>query len=563
MNKDVLRNEIIACGRDPNYFIRKYVKIRHPTKGIIPFSMFTYQEQLVKDYQEYRFNVILKARQLGISEVTAAYAVWMMLFHRDKNILVMATKAETAKNIIKKVTTAFKKLPQWLMLADVITDNKLSVELSNGSVIKAIASSDDAGRSEALSLLILDEAAFIKGLDELWTGLFPTVQAGGSVIVMSTPNGVGNKFHQLYTDAEEAKNEFHATRLMWWLHPDRVAYLKDDENRPGFKTSPWYVNEIKSANMGPREVAQELECNFNASGDTVIPTDAMDWVKSGLIDPMSKEHWDRNLFTWWEPREKHRYFVSADVSRGDGKDYSAASVFDIDSMEQVAEYYGKVPVEEFASILCEMGHKYYSGMLVVENNSIGLACLEHIRLAGYENVYYSRKGDNKPGEAVNTVWGSSTEDLVIGFTMSPKSRPLVLAKFEEYIRNKTIIMRSKRFSEELRTFIWNNGRPEAMRGYNDDLVMSTAIGCWIRDTFLATNVVNADVQRKLLGGISSQTHVNTEIKGASKNPDHVPSKTLGVFNDDVMRQRQAMRVRLPNGQIADFSWLVDSKISKG
>jgi len=504
--------------------------------------------------------VILKARQLGISEVTAAYAAWLMLFHRDKNILVMATKAETAKNIIKKVATALKKLPKWLCLAEITTDNKLSIELTNGSVIKAIATTDDAGRSEALSLLIIDEAAFIPALDELWTGLYPTVAAGGSCIVLSTPNGVGNKFHQLYTEAEDGRNEFHQTRLMWWLHPERIVDLQDDSSRPGFKTSPWYRNEIKSANMGVREVAQELECNFNASGDTVIDSEKMDWINSGLMDPSSKEHWDRNLFVYWQPKQGSRYFVSADVSRGDGKDYSAAHVFDIETMEQIAEYYGKIPVEEFAKLLCDLGHKYGNAMLVVENNSIGLACLEHIRLAGYENVYYSRKGDSKPGEAVNTVWGASSPDLIMGFTMSPKSRPQVVSKFAEYIRNQSMVMRSKRFIEELRTFIWNNGRPEAMRGYNDDLIMSCAIAAWIRDTYLSPSVMNAEVQKKLLDGIVTEKHVNTEINGASKDPDKIPQRQMGIFSPNFKQQQQSsLRIRLPNGQIADFSWL----ISKG
>ena len=555
MNKQTLRNEIITCGRDPNYFIRKYVRIRHPQRGLIPFAMFDYQEDLIKDYLKHRFNVVLKARQLGISEVTAAFAVWLMLFHRDKNILVMATKAETAKNIIRKVSTALKKLPPWLLLADIVVDNKLSIELSNGSQIKAIATSGDAGRSEAVSLLIVDEAAFIENMDELWTGLFPTVQAGGRVIVLSTPNGVGNKFHQLYSEAESGENEFCPTRLMWWLHPERVSDLEEDPNRPGFMTSTWYRNEIKSANMSPRDVAQELECNFNASGDTVIASDALDYIQTGLMDPQSKEHQDRNLWVWWPPREGKRYMISADVARGDGKDYSAAVVWDIDTMEQQAEYYGKIPPEEFAKLLCELGHRYGNAMLLVENNTIGLAALEHIKLAMYESVYHSRKGDSKPGEVVNTYWGAASTDLIPGFTTSPRTRPLIIAKLEEYVRNKSMIVRSKRFHEELRTFIWNNGRPEAMRGYNDDLIMASAIGVWIRDTFLSPAFASADVNRKLLQGITTEKHVNTDIRGASKDPRFVQQQNMGVFT----QPKNPLEIRLPNGAKADFSWL----ISKG
>lgn len=561
MNKATLRNEIVACGRDPCYFIRKYVKIQHPIKGLIPFNMFDYQDKLVKDYQHNRFNIVLKARQLGISEVTAAFATWLMLFHRDKNIIVMASKAETAKNIIRKVQTCIKNIPKWLMLGEANIDNKMSVELSNGSRIKAIATSGDAGRSEAVSLLIVDEAAFIDRFSELWTGLYPTVQAGGRAIVLSTPNGVGNKYHQLYIDSESGENDFFSTSLMWWKHPDRISDLEDDPFRPGFKTSTWFKNEIKSANMGSREVAQELECNFNASGDTVLSGDSMEWLQQGTLDPLERQHWDRNLFVWWKFQVDRRYFITADVSRGDGKDFSAAHVWDAESMGQHAEYCGRVPPDEFARILCDLGRAYGNALLVVENNTIGMACLEHIKMLTYENVYYSRKGDHKPGEIVNTYYGSVGSDLVPGFTTSQRTRPLMISKFEEYIRNKVVTIRSKRLVEECRTFIWNNGRAEAMRGYNDDLIMAAAIGAWIRDTFLSPNNTSADLQRKLLDGITLQSHVNTEIDGASKDPRFVTRGQIGHFSPGRFSQHDQRQttIRLPNGQIADFSWL----ISKG
>lgn len=552
MNKQTLRNEIVACGRNPLYFINKYVRIKHPKKGLIPFKTFDYQDALVTDYQQSRFNIILKARQLGISEITAAYATWLMLFHRDKNILVMASKAETAKNIIKKVATALKKLPKWLVLADVTTDNKFSIELSNGSQIKAIATSEDAGRSEALSLLIIDEAAFVPRFEELWTGLYPTVSAGGNVIVLSTPNGVGNKFHQLYVDAEQGTNEFKASRLMWWVHPERISDLEDDPERPGFKTSSWFRNEVKSTNMSPRDVAQELECNFNASGDTVISGDFLERMTKGLLHPETMQHWDRNLFVWWPARPEKKYFITADVARGDGRDHSAAHVWDMSTMEQCAEYYGKIPVEEFAKLLIDLGHTYNTALLVVENTAIGLACLEHVRLLGYECVYYSRKGDTKAGETVNTQWGTVEDDLVIGFTMSPKVRPLVCAKLEEYVRNESMLFRSQRSIEELRTFIWNNGRAEAMRGYNDDLVIAAAIGAWIRDTYLSPRYLTAEVQKKLVNSISTEKTVNTDIDGASKDPKYVSQKTMGTF----VKSKNPHEIRIRNGARVDFSWLL-------
>jgi hypothetical protein len=553
--KNTIRDEIIRCGRDPVYFIKKYVRIQHPVRGLIPFALFDYQEDLIRDYLKNRFNVILKARQLGISEVTAAYALWLILFHRDKNVVVMASKDETAKNIVRKVRTAFKKLPKWLVLADQISDNVKSIELTNGSRIHSIATSGDAGRSEAVSLMIVDEAAFIPGFDDLWTGIYPVVQAGGRAIILSTPNGVGNKYHQLYTDAETGENDFNPTRLMWWRHPEHVADLEDDPLRPGFKTSSWFRKEVKSANMGPREVAQELECNFNASGDTVITGERLEEIEKGVLPPISMELEDRALHVWWPYDSGNTYLITADVARGDGKDYSAAHIFELRNMSQVAEYYAKVPPDQFAKSLCKMGETYGNAMLVIENNQVGLACLEHVRLACYPNVYYSRRGDQKPGEAVNTLFGIHDPDLIPGFTTSQRTRPLICNKLEEYIRTRSMVIRSRRFLQELRTFIWNNGRPEAMKGYNDDLVMSGAIAAWVRDTVMGPSFATQEVNKKLMNAMSKTTTLNSDIPGANKDPKIARQQALGIFGGGQTDPRK-MKITLPNGIVEDYSWIL-------
>ena len=181
--------EIIRCGKDPAYFCNEYTKISHPMRGLIPFELYDFQKKALKEFKDNRFNVILKARQLGISTTVAAYVCWMMLFHRDKNVLVVATKLQTATNLVKKIKSIHRNLPSWLKIADISIDNRTSFELSNGSQVKASSTSGDAGRSEALSLLVVDEAAFVDGMEELWAGLYPTLSTGGRCIALSTPNG--------------------------------------------------------------------------------------------------------------------------------------------------------------------------------------------------------------------------------------------------------------------------------------------------------------------------------------------------------------------------------------
>ena len=251
--KEIMR-EIVKSGKDPNYFITNYAKITHPLKGLIPFKTYSFQKEALKNFEDHRFNIVLKARQLGLSTVTAAYIVWLMMFHKEKNVLVLATKFGTAANLVKKVKTILRNCPQWIKIAQVSVDNRTSFELTNGSQIKASSTSGDAGRSEALSLLVIDEAAHVEGLDELWTGLYPTLSTGGRCIALSTPNGVGNWFHKTYSDAETSSNDFFPMVLPWDVHPDR-----DRE---------WFEKETK--NMSRRQIAQELECNFNMSGETVF-----------------------------------------------------------------------------------------------------------------------------------------------------------------------------------------------------------------------------------------------------------------------------------------------------
>ena len=211
--KEIVK-EIIKCGKDPDYFINNYARISHPIKGLIPFNTYDFQSELIENFNDYRFNVILKARQLGISTITAAYVVWLMMFHRDKNVLVMATKFSTAGNLVKKVKSIIKRLPNWMQISKVTVDNRTSFELDNGSQIKASTTSPDAGRSEALSLLVIDEAAHVDGLDELWTGLYPTISTGGRCIALSTPNGVGGWFYKTYINAESRRNDFHSIKLL-------------------------------------------------------------------------------------------------------------------------------------------------------------------------------------------------------------------------------------------------------------------------------------------------------------------------------------------------------------
>lgn len=526
MDKSKLKQEVISCGRDPVYFIGKYVKIKHPVRGMIPFKLWDFQKEVIRSFFEKRYNVVLKSRQMGLTESAAAYAAWLMNFHKNKNILCIATKAETAKTLIKRVRTALKTIPAFLSIAKIVTDNKLSIELDNGSVIRAITTSQDAGRSEAVSLLIVDEAAHIRGFDELWTGLAPTVSAGGRIIMLSTPNGVGNVFHKIYTDADKGDNEYAAHKFMWWLHPEHIEGLEEDPVHPGWMTSPWFRNETKD--KSERDIAQEYCCDFLSSGDTFIGSEVLRKMKESVVAPAVIRNFDRGVHIWSSPRANARYVLSCDASTGQSKDYSGIHVLDVEHMAQVAEYNGKLKPDFTGGMIEELGKEYNDALAIVENNSAGLAVLENLRQREYPNVYYSKKGEDV-GEAVD-LRGWISDDMVPGVYTSPKLRPLILSKLEEYLRTDRVTFRSQRLLDELRTFTWSEaGKAEASAGHHDDLVLSAALLVWICHIYVAPNSNVAEVTRAMIEGCSLSRIVNSDIRGASKNPEHAPRHLMGAF----------------------------------
>jgi len=514
--------EIVKCGKDPAYFINTYARISHPLKGLIPFKTYPYQTDMLEDFNDYRFNVILKARQLGISTITAAYIVWLMLFYRDKNVLVIATKFQTAANLVKKVKNIMQNVPPWLRIAEIKIDNRTSFVLTNGSEVKAASTSGDAGRSEALSLLVIDEAAHVDGLEELWTGLYPTLSTGGRCIALSTPNGVGNWFHKTYVEAEQNQNDFHPINLPWDVHPER-----DQE---------WFEKETR--NMSKRQIAQELQCSFNASGETVIHPDDLERLVNGSVEPTYRTGFDRNLWIWQNYMPGATYLLVADVARGDASDFSVFHIIKVDTMEVVAEYQGKPNLEQFATLLDNTGREYGNCMLVVENNSLGISILEKLADKEYPNLYHSIKGTH---EYIDQIQAESINNSVPGFTTSSKTRPLIVAKLEEFIRNKLINIYSSRVINEFKTFIWHNNRAQAMRSYHDDLVMALAIGCWVRDTAMEVNKKEFEYQMAMIDGFKVE-----KGKFQSTIPGMFGHK-VGGMSDETRKSKK---------QYEEFVWLL-------
>lgn len=506
--QDIVREEYRKCAASPVYFMKHYVKIQHPIRGTILFDLFPFQEQTLQDFADFKFNIILKSRQMGISTLVAAYSLWVMIFKRDKNILLISLKQEDAKEVITKVRFANENLPTWLKVK-CLEDNRLSLKLANGSSIKAASTTKKSGVGQALSLLIIDEAGLIEGAEELWTSAQPTLSTGGNAIILSTPRGVGNWFHKMWVGSEEGgspdkktgKNGFHPIKLPWNLHPER--------------DQTW--REIEGAKQGnPKKAAQEFDCDFIATGDNVIDLGIVEWYKkTKKQDPVDVRGADKGLWVWQFPDYTRSYVICADVARGDATDFSAAHVLDISNPTptQVAEYKGQLGTKDFGHFLVGLATEYNDALLIVERENVGWATLQAIIDKQYKNLFYS-SADLKYVDVQRQLSNSHHSDdkkLVPGFSTNIKTRPLVIAHLEQFVREKAIDIFSIRTLSEMETFIWKNGKAQAMEGYNDDLMMSLGIGLWVRDTALRLRQEGIDLTKAAIGQIGKSKTDDTPV----------------------------------------------------
>jgi len=897
--REIIREETKKCMEDPIYFMRKYVKIQHPNKGTIPFNLFQFQEGSLKRFHDDRFLLILKSRQLGITTLVAAYSLWLSIFNKDKSILVISIKQEVSKEIITKVRFANEHLPSWLKVKEV-TNNHMSLRFENGSQVAATSSSKDAGRSKALSLLIIDEAAFIDEAADIWNSCFNTLSTGGRAIVLSTPNGVGNWFHKMWIDAERKKNDFKTLRLPWNLHPERdqvwrdeqtkqlgvkganqecfsedvVVYTKlgpkkisninvgdevlthngnykfvnkifkklspvkrlssnnnfitkyvtdnhpfltddgwkevknlddsdiiftfptdnsipeetlaidlypivkskhfakvlcDNDNRfyindrkhktihnryidinydfgfliglylsegsgcrlrktfnfdykkelqtwpeklkqivnEKFGMSKWQIRligntghlsfcseifsstidkfvegedcytkklsefsykmmskefakgiidgifrgdgclkseyyktfsttsnslfydvsyllnllsitdfsmrqsringkegvidgrkfiysdmwEIKIRNTKNVEVKElsdvigisqinytslnlnigELVTVYNLSVDDdnsyiteygIVHNCDCDFLSSGtnVVDLMILKEYEENPKMicdrieayrgeeWWvfkQPEENHDYIISADVARGDGLDYSAAHVIDIDTLEQVAEYYGQLSTKDFGNELVTMATKYNDALLIIEYTGIGVAVLQQVIDREYKNTFYSSL-DLKVVDVhkqMSNKFHAEEKKLKPGFSTTISTRPVIISKLEAYFRERAVTIHSSRLIQELKTFIWDNGKAQAAENYNDDLVMALGIGLWVRDTALRLRQDGILLTKTMLDKI----HIN-------QNNDKTPIYKAGVHSTG--KDAWQMKTGGKPGDVQSLTWLL-------
>lgn len=470
--------------KDP-YLFATFMMIVHPLKGAIKFDLYSYQRKVIYYFIRYRFNIILKFRQAGLTELIAMYALWLTMFHPYKNVQIISIKDKVAKKVLSRIKFSYKHLPEFLKMPIINgRPNELGtvteIQFANGSTITSVPTTEDAGRSEAVSLLVIDEAAIVRFANQIWAAAFPTLSTGGSAIVNSTPFGVGNWYHQTWVNSLTPNNTFHPIRLKWQMHPDR------DIN--------WY-NEMANA-LGPRRTAQEVDGSFLSSGYSVFDLADIKQIEDLLSDfEVIETRYNGSLRIINKPKANTKYFIGADIATGRAKDYSAFSIMSR-SGEEVAYFKGRVPIEKFIEILNEYGRMYNNATLAPEANDVGVAVVIGLQSLNYPNLYFTEqlvkeKGKNRRIKKKTPGWITTTAN-----------RSLIIDELEQDIRNEYITVKDPFFAEEAYTFVYDNrNRPVAMgKGntkdaeedditYTDDSIMAKAITNFIRKGSMNSMIV--------------------------------------------------------------------------
>jgi hypothetical protein len=468
--------EYVKCANDPVYFCEKYIKVKTLDKGVVPFKLYPYQKKFINELHKNRFVISKWPRQCGKSTCVTSYICHYVTFNQSVNVAILANRLKTAKEeLFSKLQLAYENLPHFLQQG-VVEWNKTSFKLENGSRVMCDATSSTAIRGGSYNLLLLDEYAFLPShvAEEFYTSTYPTISAGTTtkLIIVSTPNGM-NHFHKLWVDANrnqghKLKNMFVPVEVSWRETPISPGSpkLRDDE---------WATEQI--ANTSPEQFEQEYGCSFLGSSNTLISTS-----KLNVLAPEEYLEEDKEgLRVFAKPEKDQIYFLQADVSRGQGSDFSAFTLIDGSSApyKVVATFRNNtISPFNFPTIIKKICEQYNNAYALIETNDIGgqVSSILYNDL-GYENVLMTRMMGRK-GQILSQGFASSGRSEM-GLRTTTQTKKLGCAILKRLIEEDKILLNDERIISELFTFVSKANTYKAEEGHNDDLVMSLVFFAWL------------------------------------------------------------------------------------
>jgi hypothetical protein len=550
------QNEILKCSQSFSYFCHKYVKILHPTKGLIPFIIYKYQKKCIDQYEKSRFNIISKFRQGGLTTVTLLYGMWRCMFRLDQQIMLLSKTDREATVIGMMVDRAVEYLPEWLKPnkdSGKWNDHLKQFTETGGNMMFY---SPEAARGKAVTFLIIDEAAFIPDMDTHWKAMWPVLSTGGSCVVISTVNGVGNWYEETYYSANQKKNMFNVIDLDYWEHPD----YNDSKN-------PEWAKEQKSQ-LGERGFLQEVLRVFLGSGETYISSNKLteldkttknrspykkilpNWANRS--DIAENEIEKGALWIWREPIDGQEYIMGIDSAEGigDGGDNSCLQIINQNTLEQVAEFYSNnIPTHELTQIAKEIASFYNKALIVVEDMSTGGAILNALQHEYYyENLYYGNAATSKNPKP--------------GVKITVQNRPIILQSFQQKIYNDTLKINSTRLVNELKTFEYNvvAKKAQAQRGKHDDAIMAMGLALHARDNTISDlSAFNTKSESNKI--IKSQTinQLREELKASLNREDLFVNDDVNFDDntgdlDEETKEMLINKYRNKNDILKEFGW---------
>jgi hypothetical protein len=471
--------EIFKCSEDPVYFIRTYVKIVNVDHGLVPFDMWQFQEEMVRDFQNNRFCIAKMPRQVGKTTTTVGFMLWSVLFQDDYSIAILANKGGLAQEILSRLQKAYEYLPLWLQQG-IITWNKRNIELENGSKIYAYATSAAGVRGGTYNLIFLDEFAFVpKNMaDDFFTSTYPVISSGKTtkVIIVSTPYGL-NHFYKMWVDAIENRSTYKPIEVHWSMVPGRDAKWKEETIR----------------NTSEEQFRQEFETEFIGSSATLISGTKLRSL--AFFNPI---HSEEGFDIYEQPTPGHLYICTVDCSEGVEQDYSTINVIDVSQVpyKQVAKYRNnKLPLLFFPTIIFSIASKYNEAYVLIETNNIGQQVVDimHYDLE-YENIYKLEHHHIK-GQTISGGFKRSTN---FGIKTTKSVKKIGCANLKTLIENDKLIVNDFDTIAELNTFGRVRDSYAAEEGNNDDLVMGLVLFAWLTAQSYFKDSTNIDIRKVLL-----------------------------------------------------------------
>jgi hypothetical protein len=459
--------EYKKCMEDPAYFARTYVKIISLDKGLVPFDLYDYQEEMFDHFNDNRFSIVLACRQSGKSISSVAYLLWYALFHPEKTIAVLANKGATAREMLARVTLMLENLPFFLQPGCKAL-NKGSIELSNNSRIIAAATSGSSIRGMSVNLLFLDEFAFVDNDAEFYTSTYPVVSSGRNtkVIITSTANGIGNVFERIWTGAKQKVNEYKSFEVNWWDVPGR-----DDK---------WKEETI--SNTSQMQFDQEFGNTFFGTGNTLVKGDTLLKLRA---KPYKRSLEQGDLLIYKDPIKDHQYITLVDVARGRGQDFSTFNVIDItvQPFQQVAVYRNNsISPILFPNIIYKYSILYNNAYTVVEANDQGqVVC---------NGLYYELEYENLHTE-------SAIKANALGIEMTRKVKRLGCSAVKDLLENNKLDIHDEQTISEVSTFTAKGTSYEASNGNHDDLMMNLVMFGYFVSTQFFSDMTDIDLKRMM------------------------------------------------------------------